>query len=641
MSSSHVTLDTAPLPSKTSVAGGGASSTSSSHTTTTSISLLVSEKPSAAASHASSPLRLPNPDLPAEKPKAIDLSHHLNTLARSRKANSLKELYQYANRPGMVALAGGLPSPEYFPFESLSAEVYPYDKLAKTPPTLNVSHDLVSSSDVTLQSLTTGQPQTTVKPQGFFSWLFGKKPNIEISVAKQPSASNPRDPLDINLSTLLQYSSAEGHPALQAFIREFTEKVYQPAYADWQVLVHVGATAGWNQVVNLLMERGDALLVEEWTYPGATGPYVPLDVQQVPIRMDGEGIIPGELERTLAEWDPASHNGAKRPKLMYTVPTGQNPTGATMLAARKKQIYDICVKYDVIICEDEPYYFLYADPWVSQKNRKAAPIHPTKEKGMEDFLKKLPPSYLKFDYQGRVIRLDTFSKTIAPGSRLGWFVCNPIFQERLLRATESTTQAPCGLGQAMITKLLTTWKYEGYIRWLRGIKATYAMRRDWMCDLFETVFHLEFDNALGAPFDDSIRWATAYPRALPGTAGNSLIDEKSGFKSKKALLSFVPPTAGMFVWLAVHLESHPEFVQMKRQGVEDPSRLLMERLWKELAENNVLVSPGYFFDGNGGHPHVGAENIGFFRLSFSIASHDQMEKAVKTMYKVFVKFFQA
>lgn len=165
----------------------------------------------------------------------------------------------------MIALAGGLPSPEYFPFESISAEVYPFDKLSKTAPTLSVT-----------QSENT---ETTVKPQSFFSWLFGKKPNISIEIKKYPNPSAGVN--DINLATLLQYQGAEGHPALLAFIREFTEKVYDPGYNDWDVLPHIGATAGWNQVVNLLMERGDSLLVEEWTYPGATGPYIPLDVKQV------------------------------------------------------------------------------------------------------------------------------------------------------------------------------------------------------------------------------------------------------------------------------------------------------------------------------------------------------------------------
>lgn len=75
---------------------------------------------------------------------------------------------------------------------------------------------------------------------------------------------------------------------------------------------------------------------------------------------------------------------------------------------------------------------------------------------------------LRVDTQGRVIRLDTFSKTIAPGSRLGWFTCNPMFAERLERQGETSTQSPCGVGQSLITKLLLNWKYEGFIRWLRG-----------------------------------------------------------------------------------------------------------------------------------------------------------------------------
>jgi aromatic amino acid aminotransferase I len=87
---------------------------------------------------------------------------------------------------------------------------------------------------------------------------------------------------------------------------------------------------------------------------------------------------------------------------------------------------------DVIIVEDEPYYFLYADPWVPQAGKangqalRAYDNFKDEKKGVEEFFKKLPPSYLKFDYQGRVIRLDTFSKTLAPGSRLGWFTTSPL-----------------------------------------------------------------------------------------------------------------------------------------------------------------------------------------------------------------------
>lgn len=312
-----------------------------------------------------------------------------------------------------------------------------------------------------------------------------------------------------------------------------------------------------------------------------------------------------------------------------------------MLAERKQKIYDLCVKYDVIIVEDEPYYFLYSDPWVPRAGKQSGQAlraydnFKDDKKGVEEFFKKLPPSYLRFDYQGRVIRLDTFSKTIAPGSRLGWFTANPLFTERLLRGCESAISSPNGIGQAMITKLMLEWGYDGYIRWLRGIKATYAMRRDWMCDLLESTFHLEFNQSL--PVSQHIKWITAYEKTAPGMGG-AVLDEKRGYKAQKPLVSFVPPSAGMFVWLAVHLDSHKDFEKVKARG-EDPNRVLLEKLFIELAEHKVLVVPGFFFDAQPGQPHKGSENIGFLRLAFSFAPHDEMKQALEIMSRVIIKFF--
>ncbi|KAJ9112336.1 hypothetical protein QFC19_000756 [Naganishia cerealis] len=515
-------------------------------------------------------------------PNSIDLSHHLSTLAKNRQSSALKDLYRYAARPGMIALAGGLPNPETFPYLEMSAEVYTPDALSITPATAanrspSEAHDAASM----------------VKKPTFLSWLFGKKNTETITIPKPPSSSSP---LDINLTTLLQYSSAQGHPALQAFIREFVAKVYQPGFGDWEVLLNIGSTMAWNHVVFMLLEPGDGVLYEEWSYPGAMNTADPLGTHKVSIKVDGEGLIPEDLKKVLEEWDEEKR-GFRRPRVLYTSQKHPKHIGAR-----------------------------YAD----------VEHHKDSKDTDEEFLKKLPPSYLRFDYQGRVIRMDvSVLREIA---------------ERLLRATEASTQAPSGIAQAMVTKLLAeTWKYDGYIRWLRGIKATYAMRRDWMqelimsiipsskCDLFESVFHLEFDQTLAlSPY---IKWVTAFERTVPGMNG-AIMDEKRGFKSKKPVVSFVPPTAGMFVWLAVHLESHPQFAQVKQDdGKEGVNKMLYE-LWTELAENNVLVSPGYFFDAQPGVPHEGTENFGFFRLSFSMASHEQMESAIKTIYKVFVKFFQ-
>lgn len=90
------------------------------------------------------------------------------------------------------------------------------------------------------------------------------------------------------------------------------------------------------------------------------------------------------------------------------------------------------------------------------------------------------PSFLQLDYQGRVIRLETFSKTLAPGSRLGFSITNPIFTERLLRAAEVEVQAPNGWSQVIITGLMQTWGIRGYLTWLANLRDEYQLRRDEM-----------------------------------------------------------------------------------------------------------------------------------------------------------------
>lgn len=77
-----------------------------------------------------------------------------------------------------------------------------------------------------------------------------------------------------------------------------------------------------------------------------------------------------------------------------------------------------------------------------------APIEPPAAKAdVDTFLSNMSNSFLTIDVQGRVIRMDTFSKTLFPGARLGWFTCNQMFSERILRGTEVQTQGPSGFSQ--------------------------------------------------------------------------------------------------------------------------------------------------------------------------------------------------
>lgn len=114
------------------------------------------------------------------------------------------------------------------------------------------------------------------------------------------------------------------------------------------------------------------------------------------------------------------------------------------------------------------YYFLQSGEYHRSEQERSSAL-PNKTESDAEFLASLVPSYLHLDYQGRVVRIDTFSKTICPGSRLGWTTCNPVFAERLERANESSTQAASGMSQALVGSLLAEqWGYTGYLRWLKG-----------------------------------------------------------------------------------------------------------------------------------------------------------------------------
>lgn len=80
--------------------------------------------------------------------------------------------------------------------------------------------------------------------------------------------------------------------------------------------------------------------------------------------------------------------------MIYTVPIGQNPSGLTTRAHRKKEIYDVCVKYDIIIAEDDPYYILQEGDYVPKAQRVPASTHSEKDE-IEAFINTLEPSYLR------------------------------------------------------------------------------------------------------------------------------------------------------------------------------------------------------------------------------------------------------
>lgn len=189
--------------------------------------------------------------------------------------------------------------------------------------------------------------------------------------------------------------------------------------------------------------------------------------------------------------------------------------------------------------------------------------------------------------------------------------------------------------------MLNTWGWDGYVRWLRGIKATYRMRRDWICDALGDTFHLEFDGDSRNPLVCDIpglgRAVTAYARPDPNSPQGRW-DEKRGFASShgKPLVSFIPPSAGMFVFLGVHVDQHPDFHSLG----SDATQILMMKLWRRLAEHKVLFAPGTAFDAMG-HHNIGGKGMGFFRIAYSTITYEQARDAIQTFAKVLQKFLAA
>lgn len=156
-----------------------------------------------------------------------------------------------------------------------------------------------------------------------------------------------------------------------------------------------------------ILEEGDTLFVEEMVYPSILSTAENYQLNIVSIRMDEEGIIPEELEKACVKSIETNHPI----KMLITVPSGQNPTGRTTGIERKSEIYKIARKFNFLLVEDDPYYFLqYPSP------------DPEKEITTEEMPGLISnQSYLNIDYDGRVLRLDTFSKIVAPGSYFYWF----------------------------------------------------------------------------------------------------------------------------------------------------------------------------------------------------------------------------
>ncbi|MEU6299902.1 PLP-dependent aminotransferase family protein [Streptomyces erythrochromogenes] len=239
----------------------------------------------------------------------------------------------------------------------------------------------------------------------------------------------------------LQYSPTEGAPELRAAVAARAAARGLPTGAD-DVLVTSGSQQALSLVTAALIEPGDVVLVENPTYLAALQCFALAGARVVPVPCDEVGLLPDALAELVAR---------ERPKLLYTIPTFQNPTGRTLPASRRAAVAEVAARLGLWLVEDDPYGDLRYEgrdvPWLA--------AHP----GAED----------------RTALLGSFSKIMAPGLRLGWLRA----PAALLRAATVAKQAAdlhtSTVDQLAAAHYLATADLDAHIG---GVRAAYRERRD-------------------------------------------------------------------------------------------------------------------------------------------------------------------
>jgi DNA-binding transcriptional MocR family regulator len=226
-------------------------------------------------------------------------------------------------------------------------------------------------------------------------------------------------------SVLLQYSATEGHYPLRESLSHLMEE-RGISVSPQEIMVLSGSQQGIDLAVRILIDPGDIILVEEPSFFGALQVFQSAGARIIGVPVDQDGMRVDLLEPLLERY---------RPKLIYTIPTFQNPSGAVMALERRKKLLQLAYQYQIPVLEDDPY---------GELRYEGAHLPP---------LKALDP-------YGYVIYLSTFSKIIFPGLRVGW-VCAP---EPVIRQYSLAKQMT-----DLHTNSLAQWIMDDFLR--RGVFA--------------------------------------------------------------------------------------------------------------------------------------------------------------------------
>jgi 2-aminoadipate transaminase len=245
----------------------------------------------------------------------------------------------------------------------------------------------------------------------------------------------------------LNYGPTEGEASLRQALLAFLADCGQPVSSE-RLMITAGGTQGLDLVAKLFIDPGDIVIAEEPSYTNGTAIITGYQGRILRCPMDDAGMQVEKLPGLIAAAD-------RKPKLVYVIPNSQNPGGTTLSLERRLLLLRLAAKHEFLILEDDPYGLLYFD-------------------------RPPPASLLSLDGSaGRVIAVNTFSKIISPGLRVGWVVAPPPVIERMIAAKQGLDTCSNPLGQRIIAGFLAGGHMAAH---LTNLRDTYRLRRDAMLE---------------------------------------------------------------------------------------------------------------------------------------------------------------
>ncbi len=292
-----------------------------------------------------------------------------------------------------------------------------------------------------------------------------KDPNIISFGGGNPSAETfpvqdiariTADVLTENPIGMLQYGLSEGYDPLRETMKAHLEKNEGFDFTDNELFIVSGGQQAADLTAKVFLNEGDAVITEEPSFIGCMNTFRSYSAKLVGAEMKPDGMDIEKLEAALK----ANPNA----KLIYVIPNFQNPTGYTTSFEKRKAIYALASKYNVMVLEDNPY---------GEIRFAGEPVLAIKT----------------LDTDGRVIYAGSFSKTMAPAFRLGFLVFNKALIPRVTVAKQCTDVHSTVLFQHICHEYMTTCDYAGHIE---ASRALYGKKAALMLGEMEKRFHKGF-----------------------------------------------------------------------------------------------------------------------------------------------------